>query len=334
MGAGAADSRQEDPFCEGLGDLKLLALEAERPSHAAAAGVEQGNPGSGAAEEVELGAHLHDGFVVAMAVEDDALPGEVRGSIIGRVPGEEIAQEIALAAEPGSSRVLREEVTEFVAKNAGARGFEEDDGEAGVDFGSQSFKNALEVAACSGQEAEVIKRAAAAEMSGRELDAESGGLQHGLSCGQRLRVVVVVPGVGPEEDAPGARSRRGARASAAEAARREERQMTLWGNSENGFDRVAEAGQPQRQIGKMRCESGNSGCKARPLVHEAEGIVTQMVPMMLVVVREKFGLIGGHVYADRALGFAGFAGEAKVERFLDGLALPFTLEHVSFQHFP
>jgi hypothetical protein len=60
----------------------------------------------------------------------------------------------------------------------------------------------------------------------------------------------------------------------------------------------------------------------REAIHEAEGVVLGLAEAVAVVVGQKFGLIGGDVDVDGALALAGFAGEAEVEGFADGVVLP------------
>src|SRR5207302_2648917 len=54
----------------------------------------------------------------------------------------------------------------------------------------------------------------------------------------------------------------------------------------------------------------------------------------LVVMREKFRLIGRHIDADRAIALASFAAEAQVQRPLDVLILPAATDHLPLGHFP
>lgn len=49
--------------------------------------------------------------------------------------------------------------------------------------------------------------------------------------------------------------------------------------------------------------------------------------------REEFGLVGGDVHVHRAVALAALAGEAEVERFLDGLVTPSAGHHFPLQHF-
>jgi hypothetical protein len=203
LGCGLTDGRQKGAFGQDLRDAILFPLEPERSSHTAAAWIQEGYAGSRAAEKANLGVHFGERFVVAVPVEDYALPGEVRGLAMGCMLLEEIAEEEGLAAEAGGASVVREEVAKFVTEDTGTGGFEEDEGPAGVDLGSQGFENALEVASGFGQEAEVVEGASAAEVMAGDLDPEACGFEDLPGGNQGLRMVVVVPGVGPKEDVPG-----------------------------------------------------------------------------------------------------------------------------------
>ena len=76
---------------------------------------------------------------------------------------------------------------------------------------------------------------------------------------------------------------------------------------------------------KLRCnvhEAGNDRGEARKDVNIPEDEFTRRSQTTLVVVREKFRLVSGHIYAHGAIAFASFAGEAQVQRFLDSFVLP------------
>ena len=127
---GGADGGQEDALGDDLGDCEFFALEAKGSGHTAAAGVEEFNFGAGAAEDCDFVGHLHHGFVVAVTVEDDFSAAEPGGLEAGGVTDEEFAEEEGLVREAlraqGELRARGEEVDEFVAKDAGAAGLEED----------------------------------------------------------------------------------------------------------------------------------------------------------------------------------------------------------------
>ena len=64
-----ADGGEEFELSDGLGDFVVLGVEAEGSGHAAASGGGSREVDAEAAEEGFLGGHLHDGFVMAMAVK-------------------------------------------------------------------------------------------------------------------------------------------------------------------------------------------------------------------------------------------------------------------------
>ena len=141
--------------------------------------------------------------MVAVPVEDYALPGEIGWLVLGGVPFEEITEEESLAAEAGGASVVWKEVAELVTEDTGTGRFEEDHGQPGVDFGAQTVENAQEIAAGFGQETEVIEGASAAEVMAGNLHVEACAFEDLPGSVQGLRMVIVVPGVGPEENVPG-----------------------------------------------------------------------------------------------------------------------------------
>src|SRR5262249_4503911 len=73
---------------------------------------------------------------------------------------------------------------------------------------------------------------------------------------------------------------------------------------------------------------------SRPQVDVPESVSTSRSPMLLVVVREKLGLISGNIHFDRAIGFAAFASQAELERLFDSLVLPAVANHSLLRHLP
>src|SRR5580692_9514797 len=69
VGGGAANGGEEFEFADGGGNFVFVALEAERSGHAAASGRGGLEVDAEAAQKRFLGGHLHDGFVMAVAVE-------------------------------------------------------------------------------------------------------------------------------------------------------------------------------------------------------------------------------------------------------------------------
>ena len=119
---------------------------------------------------------------------------------MGRVVDEELAEEEGLVAKLCGARVVGKEVGEFVAEDGGAAGFEDDDGSAGVELRGEGVEGFEEVVLCGVEHAEVVERAAAAEVLRGEGDAEAGGGEDLVGGAHRGWMEVIVEGVGPEED--------------------------------------------------------------------------------------------------------------------------------------
>ena len=201
FGRSGADGGQENALADGLRDSEFFAFEAEGACHAAAAGVQKRDGCAGAAEDRDFVGHLHHGFVMAVAVEDDSLARKVGRLEVGRVAGEEFAQEEGLVAQALGAGVAGEEVDKLVAEDGGATRFKEDEGESGVDLRGEVAEDFFEIASCCGEESEVVERATAANVFARDFEVEACALQDLGRGVEGLRVVVVVPRVGPQEDA-------------------------------------------------------------------------------------------------------------------------------------
>lgn len=333
-GRSGSDGGKEDALGQNLGDCKLFFFEAKGSGHAAASGVEDGDLGTRTLEKLDLGLHLRQRFLVAVAVQDDGAAGERGRLIIWRVAKEKIAEEEGLLAQVLGSGMVREKIAEFVAKNAGAGGFEEDDGKASVDPGGETIHDAFEIGAGFGEKSEIVQGAAAADMSSRDLNLEAGVREDFVAGREGLGMEIVVPGVRPEEDGGPVRTGRLLPLATLETARGEAGQRALWRDAKERPGGVTQAGHVKRKIGEMRSDSGDERREMRPLVHESESVVAKGTAMAPIVVGEEFSLVRSDVDVDGALGFAGFAGEAQVERFVNGLALPVLREDVAFEHLP
>jgi hypothetical protein len=158
------------------------------------------------AEAVEkrfFGGHLHDGFVMAVSVEQ-GFARELRKLRVGReFLFEELAEQERLFAQDLGALVVREEVEEFVAEDGDAAGLEADDGDSGFDLGGERVENVEEQGLGAIKHAEVVERASAAEVGLGDEDAESGGFEDFDGGAGGLGEEVVVEGVGPEEDRGG-----------------------------------------------------------------------------------------------------------------------------------
>jgi hypothetical protein len=67
---GSADGRHKLKFADGDGDIVFVGFETERASHAAASGGWALEVDAEAAQDGLFGSHLHQGFLVAVAVEE------------------------------------------------------------------------------------------------------------------------------------------------------------------------------------------------------------------------------------------------------------------------
>jgi hypothetical protein len=138
---------------------------------------------------------------MAVAVDEDLFGlCELRGFVVGGVFDEELAEEEGLVAEFGGKWIVGQEVSELVAEDGGAGGFEDDDGGAGVELWGEGVEGFEEVVPGGVEHAEIVEGAAAAEMLCGDGDAEAGGGEDLMGGSQGRGMEVVVEGVGPEED--------------------------------------------------------------------------------------------------------------------------------------
>ena len=92
----------------------------------------------------------------------------VRGSagrVLRRVARQEFAQDERLPAKPLRARIVREEIAELVSKHRRAAWLEHDHRAARVDLLAETIHDAPQVGFGPRQHAEVVERAAAAEVS-------------------------------------------------------------------------------------------------------------------------------------------------------------------------
>ncbi len=113
-------------------------------------------------------------------------------------------------------------------------------------------------------------------------------------------------------------------------ARRMPGSVSVCGTPTANFAKPRTARQLRKQIG----ESGSNGCKPRPFVDPSKRIRVNWTNSSFPVVRQEFGFVGGHVHVDRAVAFAAFACQTKVERFLDMFIAPSIADHVAMHHLP
>ena len=202
---GGLESGKQAIVRDGLRDLEFIGFEAEGAGHAAASGLDGLDRCAGLAEERDFaGRAAEDGFVMAVAVQQNVraleAPRDEIGREIRRLGGEEIGEKPDLPAQALRAGVVGKEFQQFVFEDAGAAWLEEDERQASLDLRSHAAENFGEIGAGGREKAEVVERAAAADVALRGFNLKAGLGEDGFCRGERLRVVVVVPGVGPEEN--------------------------------------------------------------------------------------------------------------------------------------
>ena len=203
LGGGFTDGWQKDALCELLRQVELVLFEAEWAGHAATAGVEKFNVRPGGAKESHFVGHAHGRAMMAMAM-DDYLGIELWSPIRWSVFYKKFAKKERLSAELESAWIVRQQIGEFIAEDAGAAWFEDDDRGSVLQLRSQYVEDLEEVLLRGVEHAEVVEWTAATEMLLGEMDAET-CVGEDLVCGTHGGgMEVVVEGVGPEKDVGGA----------------------------------------------------------------------------------------------------------------------------------
>ncbi len=112
---------------------------------------------------------------------------------------QKLTQQERLAVKSIGARISGEEVSQFIAEDRGAAGFQNDDRQSGVDLRSQALKNVREILPGFIEHAEVIQRASAAEVFLGDSYFESSVSEHFQGGPADLGPVVVVEGVRPQD---------------------------------------------------------------------------------------------------------------------------------------
>jgi len=199
VGRGVANGGEKFEFADRLGDVVFVVFEAKGAGHAAASGRGRLEVDADAAEEGFFGGHLHDGFVMAVAMEK-SFAGELRERGVAGVVLEKLAEQEGLLAQGLGALVVGEEVEEFVAEDGDAAGLEADDGDSGFNFGFELVEDFEQKALGAIEHAEVVEGTAAAEIGLRYRDAEAGGLEDFDGGAGGGGSEVVVESVRPEEN--------------------------------------------------------------------------------------------------------------------------------------
>ena len=162
-----------------------MRVEAERPSHAATAGVERLDVGARLSQQRFLVGHLHHRLVMAVSVEHD-LACDLRRGIARRFSLEKLTQQERLRAQLFRPRVSRKQIAQLIAEHRRAARFEDDDRNAGIDEYGQRREHLLQILLRLIEHPEVIQRPPAAQPALRDKHMAAGGAQHVVRRTQRL----------------------------------------------------------------------------------------------------------------------------------------------------
>jgi len=197
VGGSVTDSGKQFEFADGARDCVLFFFKTKGAGHAAASGSGRGEIDAHAAENGFLGGHLHDGFVMAMAM-DERFAGEFGDGEIFGVLFEKFAEQEDLPGERVGAVVVGKEVGEFVAEDGGAAWLENDDRRALFDLLIEGIHDFEEQGLGAVEEAEVVEWASAAEVRTRNEHVEAGGFEYFSGGAGGGGQEVVVESVGPE----------------------------------------------------------------------------------------------------------------------------------------
>ena len=135
---------------------------------------------------------------MAVSVNKDLGACEASGSEVGCLGGEPVSKEPDGIAKACGARVIGEELGELVAEDAGAAWLQKQEWQAGIDLRCHAIEDAGQIGMRIVEEAEVIKGASATDVSFRDVHAKARFGEEGFGSSERLRVVIVVPSVGPQ----------------------------------------------------------------------------------------------------------------------------------------
>ncbi len=211
--AGGFDGREKALIGDSFRDLKFASFEAKWAGHSAATGLDELDIGSGLAKQRDFaGRAAEDGFVMAVAVNENLSVRERAGGkfrhAIGELAGigepvgigKPVGEEKDLLAETLGAGIVGEQFRQLIFEDAGATGLKKDERNPRLNLRRHAVENAREIGPGGVKKTEVVERAAAADVSAGNLDLKSCRDENSLRGRERLRMIVVVPGVGPQQD--------------------------------------------------------------------------------------------------------------------------------------
>ena len=199
LGRSFANGWQQFQLSNLLRKLVLLLLKAKRSSHPTASrgGRVEVEPHAG--KDCLFVRHFHDGFVVAVPV-DERFSAKLRHDEVLRLLFQEFAEQVSLFGQSVGAIIVRKQVAELVAEDGYAAGLKADDWDSGGDFGTQDVERFEQQPLGPVQHAKVVQRAAAAEICLRNQDFIASRIENFNSRTRGFRMKVVVKRVRPEDD--------------------------------------------------------------------------------------------------------------------------------------
>ncbi len=293
----------------------MAALEPEVPGQSAASRVEQIGLDADGVEEAQVGVHVHDRLVVAVAL-DDRVGGEPRRLPVRGVTLEELSERERVVAEAAGVLIVGEKFAEVVAEHGGAAGLESDDRDAVADVGGERIEGAAELLLRGGELAGGDPGQAAAQRLLGDGDFEAGVLEDVDGCDADVGVEVIGEGVGPERHRLAAAA--GGLRPVAQRATGEAREVAGGVDASGPLGELLQTGGVGEEVDEAWRLRGDAGQLGQP-AHRIVGCWSQPAGVM---VSEELGLVGGHVDVDRTVTEAAFAGKAQIEGIPDRFGAP------------
>ena len=120
--------------------------------------------------------HLHQRFLVAVPVEQDALRESRR--LIGHAFGfEKLGQQEGLTAQPHRARIVWKQIAELVPEDRRAAWLEHDHRYARIDRLAELLQDRAQIRLRAIEQAEVVQRTTATERASRNRHGKTGGLE-------------------------------------------------------------------------------------------------------------------------------------------------------------
>src|SRR5580700_3725840 len=198
VGRGMADGGKEFQFTDRDGNIVLIGFKAEGTRHAAAAGSWSVELDPDPAQNGFFCGHLHQGFVMAVTVQERFAVEPWQRETLG-VGFEEFAEQKSLARQSLRTFVARKEVEEFIAKDGDTARLQADHWNARLDLRREFVENPEQEGLGTIEHAVIVERAPTAQVRPWHHHPEASRFEN---LDRRLggaRLKIIVERVRPEE---------------------------------------------------------------------------------------------------------------------------------------